>query len=70
MSESELRKAGIEQLPGSLAEALEEFKRDDVVRSCLGDVATEAFLRAKQSEWDEYRTRVMDWELNTYLEIA
>jgi glutamine synthetase len=70
MSEDELKKLGIEQLPGSLAEALEELQRDDVIRNCLGDIATEAFLRAKQSEWDEYRTRVMDWELATYLEIA
>jgi len=70
MSASELAKLGIRQLPGSLAEALDELERDDVVRDCLGAAATEAFLRAKRSEWDEYRTRVMDWELETYLETA
>ena len=70
LSATELAKLGIGQLPGSLAEALDEMKRDDVVRDGLGEVASHAFMRAKRAEWDEYRTRVMDWELKTYLETA
>jgi glutamine synthetase len=70
MSGAELDKLGIKQLPGSLAEALDELSRDEIVCETLGEVTTEAFMRAKQAEWDEYRTRVMDWELETYLEIA
>ncbi|MCJ7831680.1 MAG: hypothetical protein MUP86_04090 [Dehalococcoidia bacterium] len=36
----------------------------------LGPEIYETFVRAKQAEWDEYRTRVMDWEVEHYLEIA
>jgi glutamine synthetase len=27
-------------------------------------------VRAKRSEWDTYRARVTDWEIETYLEMA
>ena len=70
MSESELEKQGISQLPGSLGEALDELDRDPFIKETLGSDAYEAFVRAKRSEWDEYRTRVMDWEVEYYLETA
>ena len=70
MDEQELTKLGIAQLPGSLAEALEELAKDKVLRETLGEEIYEAFIRAKWVEWNEYRTRVMDWEVETYLEIA
>ncbi|HEY70324.1 MAG TPA: type I glutamate--ammonia ligase [Anaerolineae bacterium] len=70
MSDAELQKLGIGQLPGSLAEALDELVRDPVLCDCLGDETLEAFMRAKQAEWEAYCTRVMDWELETYLETA
>ncbi len=70
MSDAELKKLGIDQLPGSLAEALEELVQDSVLCDCLGGVTLEAFMRAKQAEWEAYCTRVMDWELETYLETA
>jgi glutamine synthetase len=70
MEAEEFQKLGIGQLPGSLAEALEEFKGDAVLREALGEAACEAFERAKWSEWDEYRTRVTDWEVGFYLETV
>lgn len=70
MSDEELSKLGIDQLPGSLTEALEELSKDPIVKGTLGEEAYEAFVRAKRSEWDEYRTRVMDWEVEYYLETA
>lgn len=70
MSEAELKANGIQQLPGSLPEALAELEADAVLTSTLGPDALEAFLRAKRSEWNEYRIRVMDWEVQTYLETA
>jgi glutamine synthetase len=66
----ELEERGIDQLPGSLAEALDELDRDPVLQEALGREAYEAFVRAKRAEWDEYRTRVMDWEVAYYMEIA
>jgi glutamine synthetase len=70
MSKAELAEQGIDQLPGSLAEALDELEGDPVLRQALGSEVYEAFVRAKRAEWDEYRTRVMDWEVSYYLEIA
>ena len=70
MEMDELQKRGISQLPGSLAEALQELDGDEVIKNALGEEAYAAFTRAKQAEWDEYRTRVMDWEIEYYLETA
>ena len=70
MEERELQKIGISQLPGSLAEALQELEGNSVIKDTLGEEAYTAFTRAKQAEWDEYRTRVMDWEVEYYLETA
>lgn len=60
----------IDELPGSLAEALRELEDDSVLKNALGDEVTETFLRAKWVEIEEYRTRVTDWELERYLEMA
>lgn len=58
---------GIDCLPGSLAEALEELAKDEVVKDALGPHIYEKFMEAKLKEWDEYRTRVHPWEISTYL---
>ncbi|MGD8814222.1 MAG: glutamine synthetase, partial [Anaerolineales bacterium] len=70
MSGDELKKQGIDQLPGSLDEALHELASDPLICDCLGSETLEAFTRAKQAEWEAYCTHVMDWELETYLETA
>jgi len=70
MTDQELEENGINQLPGSLAEALLELEQNTVLMDVLGSDATDAFLRAKWEEWDAYRTRVMDWEVETYLHKA
>ena len=70
MEDADLLKSGISQLPGSLAEALQELEGDSVIKDSLGMEAYTAFTRAKQAEWDKYRTRVMDWEVEYYLETA
>lgn len=70
MDDDELSKLGIAQLPGSLAEALDELAGDEILKEALGGQIYEAFVRAKWAEWDAYRTKVMDWEVETYLEIA
>lgn len=63
-----LRENKIETLPGTLGEALEDLKADDVIRAALGDHVYQAFFRAKSAEWDEYRIQVTQWELERYLE--
>jgi glutamine synthetase len=65
-----LHERAIGTLPGTLSEALDELERDEVIQEALGPAITEAFLRAKRAEWDEYRIQVTNWELERYLELA
>jgi glutamine synthetase len=66
----ERRKLGVGELPGSLGEALVELSKDKVLVDALGTSAYEAFVRAKTEEWDEFRLRVSDFEIERYLETA
>lgn len=66
--EDDLRERSIGILPGTLGEALRALSSDTVVRDALGEHVYEAFVRAKQAEWDDYRIRVSEWELKRYLE--
>jgi len=56
-------------LPGTLGEALEDLKRDAIVREALGEHIAERFIEAKTIEWNEYRKQVHAWELDRYLEL-
>ncbi|MCL0062885.1 type I glutamate--ammonia ligase [Peptococcaceae bacterium] len=67
MSDEEKAKLGIESLPGCLAEALDELEKDDVIKEALGDHIFEKFMEAKRQEWDDYRVRVTEWEIENYL---
>jgi glutamine synthetase len=66
----ERRQMGVGELPGSLAEALDELEKDTILQEALGKTIYTAFLRAKRAEWDEFRTKVTDWEVERYLEVA
>ena len=70
MTPDERRALGVDELPGSLREALVEFSGDEVIKKALNPTIYEAFVRAKKAEWEEYRLRVMDWEVGRYLETA
>lgn len=61
---------GIQELPGSLAEALHEMEQNTVLQSAMGSDLYENFRRAKRAEIDDYRTRVTDWEVERYLQTA
>jgi glutamine synthetase len=66
----ERKKLGVGELPGSLGDALTELSKDKVLVDALGASAYEAFIRAKTEEWDEFRLRVSDYEIERYLETA
>ena len=70
LTAEERAKMGVGSLPGSLAEALNELAKDTVIVNALGPVVYEAFARAKWEEWDDFRLRVTDYEIERYLEIA
>lgn len=66
-TEKERKEHGVDVLPGSLSEALDELAKDDVLIAALGDHIYEAYDRAKRAEWDEFRIHVSQWELDRYL---
>jgi len=70
LDKEERAKLGVKELPGSLAEALGELDKDEVIKSALGATTYEAFARAKWEEWDDFRLRVTDYEVERYLETA
>ena len=64
---AELRKEGIDCLPGSLIEAVYEAEADEFIRETIGHHAFDAYIEGKKNEWDEYRTQVTEWEIRRYL---
>lgn len=67
MTSTEMNELGISSLPGSLAEALELFKADPLVKQTLGDHIFNMYQEFKNREWDDYRITVHPWEINQYL---
>lgn len=69
MSEEERKARGIENLPGSLIEAIEITEKSELVRKTLGEHVFKNFIDNKKIEWDNYRKQVTSYELKTYLPI-
>ncbi|MCL4875223.1 MAG: type I glutamate--ammonia ligase [Anaerolineae bacterium] len=69
-SDEKRAERGVGVLPGSLKEALEDLSKDEVIREALGSHIYDAYVRAKQAEWEGYRLNVTDWELKRYLETT
>lgn len=67
MTEQERLAEGIDSLPGSLEEALEELKKSSLAREVLGEHVFSKFISAKEEEWDSYRTSISKWETDHYL---
>lgn len=67
MSPEEMKDLGIERLPETLGEAIEEFRSSDFMRTVLGDHIYEKYLEAKEKEWRLFRAYVTDWETEEYL---
>lgn len=70
LTPADRKRLKINNLPGSLAEALVELDKDTIIKDALGPALYNAFIRARKAEWEEYRINVTDWELEHYLETA
>lgn len=80
MDDSRRESMGVETLPGSLGEALEELKEDRVVRKAIGK-AYRNFIGYKEREWEAYlgylkaeglpedTRKVTGWELERYFHV-
>ncbi|NLM78077.1 MAG: type I glutamate--ammonia ligase [Ruminococcaceae bacterium] len=67
LSPADRKTLNIDSLPESLAEALDEMERDQLVGTVLGPHIMQKYLEAKRQEWDEYRVTVSPCELDAYL---
>ena len=67
MTPSQAAKAGIGQLPSSLADAVNVMEGSELVAEALGEHVFEWFLRNKRAEWSAYKTHVSQFELDRYL---
>jgi glutamine synthetase len=67
MDAKALKRHKIDTLPGSLMEALNLFKKSDLLKEVLGDHIFETLVNNKTVEWDNFRVAVTDFEINNYL---
>ena len=67
MTKAQREEKGIRNLPGSLEEAIAAFKADPLIRRTLGEHVYRQYLNGKETEWEEYRTRVSSWEVQKYI---
>jgi glutamine synthetase len=69
----DLKRRGIEILPGNLLDAVRNLRADEVLREALGRGRDEDYIDyycdVKEREWKEYHDLVSSWEVNKYLSL-
>lgn len=69
MSEEERKERGIEEIPGTLIDAIGAMETDGFIKDVLGDYTYQKYIASKKEEWNRYRCQVTDWEINEYLNV-
>ena len=67
LTEAERKAAGYDSLPQNLNEALAELENSELVAETLGEHVFDFFLRNKREEWNNYRSRVTPYELQSLM---
>jgi glutamine synthetase len=57
---------GIDNLPGSLVEALQELESGVIASKTLGEHVYSEYVSLKKAEWNSYRSAVHTWEIENY----
>ncbi|HYP47466.1 MAG TPA: glutamine synthetase family protein [Thermoleophilaceae bacterium] len=70
LTEEERRSMGIEHLPESLGEAIEELAGSELAKSALGEHIHSRYVELKRKEWLDYRIQVTPWEIEQYLPVT
>jgi glutamine synthetase len=65
----ELERRQISALPETLGEAVDEFKKDTVIREALGELLFSKLIETRSREWREFRQYVTPWETERYLGV-
>ena len=66
LSKEEREQQGIEELPGTLREAIVELEKDTFIQEVLGEHVAKKYIAAKKEEWQQYRSQVTEWEIDQY----
>ncbi|WP_124057743.1 type I glutamate--ammonia ligase [Vaginisenegalia massiliensis] len=66
MTREERLAEGVNDLPGSLREALKELKQEPVILDALGDHIAQNFIAEKTIEYFSYQKQVTQWEIEKY----
>lgn len=67
MSDEQKKASGIDEIPGTLIEAIYEMEKDGLIKEVLGEHTFAKYITAKKDEWHRYRSQVTEWEINEYL---
>lgn len=67
MSGEQKAASGIEEIPGTLIEAVYAMEEDALIREVLGTHTYTKYINGKKDEWYRYRSQVTDWEIREYL---
>jgi glutamine synthetase len=70
LSHDERVSLGIEQLPETLGEAVDEMAKSALVEKALGDHIFPRYIDLKREEWEDYRIQVTQWEIDRYLAVT
>lgn len=66
ISDEELKRRGVERLPGNMLDAIRNLEQDEVLREAFGMAKNEHYLdyycRVKRDDWDRFHTSVTEWE--------
>ncbi|UOQ47794.1 type I glutamate--ammonia ligase [Gracilibacillus caseinilyticus] len=68
MDKEEREANGVQDLPATLADALDQLKTDETIIEALGEHLFEHFIESKEIEWDMFRTQVHPWEREQYIQ--
>ncbi|MDI7261908.1 MAG: glutamine synthetase family protein [Thermodesulfobacteriota bacterium] len=69
MTEEERKRYKIDSLPEDLYEAINITEKSDLIKRALGDHVFHQFIENKRMEWERFRARVTDYELEQYFAI-
>ena len=67
MSDEKKHELGIDSLPANLLEAVLELEKNELMKETLGNHVFNTFIESKKMEWNDYKARVHQWEVDSYL---
>jgi glutamine synthetase len=70
LTEEERQAMGVQHLPESLGEAIDEMASSELVERALGTHIFSRYVELKREEWLDYRVQVTPWEIEQYLSVT